>query len=257
MADGQGFKPSRLRREQQEPEKSEDSVMNCPVVSAAYYGSVEMLGAVLRSGGDVDELDRKENWRPLHAAVFTDSAEAVAYLLKHRANMDLTGPKGMTPLHLAVRDNSVETTELLLAARANPLLQDEDGRTVPELAVANNSNNSLRILDVFAAGGSSADSEAVRLEMEKKAEAQRAEEDRRNASQAATAQSCKLHSSMPLSRQVDVRLEAGSLEPAAQTPIVRSAAVGGGVTSYGSAVDPEHPNNNPELTIDDLEHMPY
>merc|ERR1719188_2052485 len=80
------------------PHAQEGSVMGYPVVAAAYYGGLPAVGAALRQGGNIDELDPAESWRPLHAATFTEQDEVVEYLLKMRATVDLPGPSQMTPL---------------------------------------------------------------------------------------------------------------------------------------------------------------
>mmetsp|Transcript_63300 Transcript_63300/g.137718 ORF Transcript_63300/g.137718 Transcript_63300/m.137718 type:complete len:245 (+) Transcript_63300:25-759(+) len=117
------------------------------VVSAAYYGSVEALGAALRQGGDIEEVDVKENWRPLHAAVFTESTDAVLYLLRMRAEVNAPGPKGQSALHMAARDNSDELVRLLVKFGADCDIIDEDGQTAEAIAT---SRGSLRVLSALA-----------------------------------------------------------------------------------------------------------
>jgi len=120
-----------------------------PVVQAAYYGDVDALLMELRSGGDVDELDPSENWRPIHAAIMTGGMDAIKYLLMQRAQVNIPGPRGMTPLHYACRDasgSSAEIAEVLMKARADPGLTDDRGETPVTLAVACDASRALRIL---------------------------------------------------------------------------------------------------------------
>jgi len=121
-------------------------------VAAAYYGSVDAIGAALRQGDDIEELDTKENWRPLHAAVFTDSADAVLYLLRMRANVNAPGPQGRSPLHMAARDNSDEIVEILLSKGADPGLLDDKGQTAASIATEHAACRALQKLQEACAG---------------------------------------------------------------------------------------------------------
>jgi len=106
------------------------------VVEAAYYGAVDVLRDALRQGGDIEEVDPAEGWRPLHAAVLTASEDAVRYLLRMRADVNAPGPHGSTPLHFATRDNASSIMDLLLKAGADLGALDDEGKT-PEVFASN------------------------------------------------------------------------------------------------------------------------
>eukprot|EP00929_Paragymnodinium_shiwhaense_P107837 TRINITY_DN74195_c0_g1_i1.p1 TRINITY_DN74195_c0_g1~~TRINITY_DN74195_c0_g1_i1.p1 ORF type:complete len:300 (-),score=66.95 TRINITY_DN74195_c0_g1_i1:2-901(-) len=283
----------RRKRDTGPPKPKQDSVMIYPVVSAAYYGGVPALGAALREGGDIDELDPKEQWRPLHAAVFTDSDDVIDYLLHHKANMNLPGPNGMTPLHLAVRDNSVVSVELLLKAKANPELTDNDGRTVWQLADANQSNKSMAMLEAFF-GGSQANEQGEQADTDAVAIARAAAYTGGQQVNAGTRTINPHFKPKPVPDYSDWKPAAeGDEQPPSASPTAEEAATEaqepageaskqptqdtgypGAVVEtsgeqppqagptqeqdagpwFGGAVDPDNPINNPDLTIDDLHH---
>mmetsp|Transcript_50009 Transcript_50009/g.88080 ORF Transcript_50009/g.88080 Transcript_50009/m.88080 type:complete len:258 (+) Transcript_50009:57-830(+) len=220
-----------------EEEQVDGSNMSCNVVNAAYYGSVDAILFELRQGGDVDELDPKEGWRPLHAAVMTESEDAAAYLIKMRATVNSAGPKGMTPLHYACRDNSADMVRILLAARADLESRDTQGKTPAELAAASGATRSLSALEGRADGST----EEVRS----------SGGDACPAPAKTTVVERPRFSSVPM-----VRLTAPTVRPHAAAPVVAEsqpvaevvgapapAAVLSTPAHYGKAVDPENEAN--------------
>lgn len=142
--------PGRWRRPIREEEAPRESCMEHVVVNAAYYGNVAAIQDALRQGADVEELDAKAGWRPLHAAVMTEMEDAVDYLLRQRADINSPGPGGLTALHIACRDESRDVLRLLLKHKADPQVADPTGRT--PLDVCGSSNRARRIMEAFAAG---------------------------------------------------------------------------------------------------------
>jgi len=136
---GRGHR-SRVESEEPEPESLE-------VVNAAYFGNADAVNAALRQGGDVEEFDAKEGWRPLHAATFTESADVVSLLIGYKADVNARGPHGRSPLHMAARDNSDEIIKILLQARADLDALDGAGRTALTLAIENNASRAIALLN--------------------------------------------------------------------------------------------------------------
>lgn len=245
------------------PVPGEQSVMAFPVVAAAYYGGLPAVGAALRQGGDIDELDPKENWRPLHAATFTEQDDVVEYLIKMRATVDLAGPSGMTPLHLAARDNSFVVADLLLRARADAALTDQDGRTAHAIAAANGSAKVTAFLDAFASG-SLEDLRAVR-EATSAVEPDIAPQSEQQAPAMPPQPVRSCISSMPVAMVHghaavnEEEHEAVTAIAVEQGSVVAEPAAKSGAGSsiwFGSAVDPDNPDNKPaDLTMDDLERI--
>jgi len=214
----------RRRREDEEPERGADSHMIYPVLSAAYYGAVDAVLSALRQGGDVEEVDPREGWRPLHAAVLTESIDVIEYLLSQRAQIDAPGPRRMTALHLACRDGSSEVARLLLSRGASTEALDEDGQTPAALAAKQGSS---AILDAVGAGAHGK-REGAELD---------AQEPEAAAPLAATKP--RLFLSAPsISKQRPPKAVAEE-DPAAG-PATAPATAGSGPAWFGSAVDPDN-----------------
>mmetsp|Transcript_86397 Transcript_86397/g.244923 ORF Transcript_86397/g.244923 Transcript_86397/m.244923 type:complete len:303 (-) Transcript_86397:45-953(-) len=126
--------------------------MSHPVIQAAYGGDDGTVMAALREGGDVDEIDEETGWRPLHAAVMTDSTEAAECLLRFGAGVNAHGPGGMTPLHIAARDNTLAMAKLLLVHGADTGALDQAGHTPAALAAESGCADSQRLLASIAEG---------------------------------------------------------------------------------------------------------
>lgn len=268
-----GLRKGRVAEEQQDegpPPAPAQSVMIYPVVAAAYYGGLPAVGAALRKGGDVDELDPSQNWRPLHAAAFTEQEDVVEYLLKMRAAVDLTGPSGMTALHLAAKDDSFAVADALLSARADASLQDQDGHNAYEIAAANSCAKVLRLLEAYSSG-SPEDIAAARLGSGDKSGHAGVAAEQGPEIVAAALGACSHISSMPVVSRVAVA-PLSAMIAASRADASGSQAEWSGISDltctssvtgsqaqatqwFGSAVDPDNPVNNPEITIDDLEHM--
>mmetsp|Transcript_25809 Transcript_25809/g.39265 ORF Transcript_25809/g.39265 Transcript_25809/m.39265 type:complete len:237 (+) Transcript_25809:65-775(+) len=105
------------------------------LVNAAFFGQLSTIVDLLREGYDIEEVDEKDQWRPIHAAVMGEHDEVVEYLLKQRAEVNAPGPKGMTPLHYACRDNSDALVRILMKGGANAGLANEEGKTPGDLCV--------------------------------------------------------------------------------------------------------------------------
>lgn len=140
--------PGRWRR----PERTDaqESKQELVIVNAAYYGNVDGIRDAMMRGGDIEEVDPKEGWRPLHAAVMTEMEEAVDYLLKQKADISSPGPKGLTALHVACRDGSTEVLRVLLKHKADVQATDPQGHTALDLCRPGSRTG--RIMEAFLAG---------------------------------------------------------------------------------------------------------
>lgn len=224
---------------------------------AAYYGNVDGIGSALQQGGDVEELDPKEQWRPLHAATFTDSVDAVRYLLRMRADANAPGPHGQSALHIAARDNSNEIVEILLKGGADPGMVDAEGRTPAALAAERGSSRTLALLPQ-STGGTAGLAAA-------EAPPQPATTATLDASTTSQRRSSFGASVTPMSGVGMLQLQAQSAAQAAQPAVAKSpdvaepagavAATGSSRSapkmSFGSAVDPDIEENNDD-GVEDL-----
>ncbi|HEV2694789.1 MAG TPA: ankyrin repeat domain-containing protein [Verrucomicrobiae bacterium] len=90
-----------------------------------------ILEALLAAGAKVDPVSPDEQeWTPLGAAVDQNFVSAVAILLKHGANPNVSNRNGVRPLHHAVY-HLVDTNifEMLFAAGADPNVRTGNGQT--------------------------------------------------------------------------------------------------------------------------------
>ena len=108
-----------------------------PLMSAAYYGNLDILKLLLERGANVKAVDRGEGGRgetALHYATRGESSriQIVETLLGSGAPVNAQDRDGRTPLMNGL--DSRELTQLLLAHDADVKLREKDGVTVLHLA---------------------------------------------------------------------------------------------------------------------------
>jgi ankyrin repeat protein len=110
-----------------------------PLKSAAWYGDLEMVQALLDYKADVNARD-DDNWIPmLSVSLGCYSAaphnipqlwpDVARLLLEHGADLNVQTDRGSTPLHIAARDMGTEFVRVLLEHGANVGAKDNKGRT--------------------------------------------------------------------------------------------------------------------------------
>ncbi|PZE86190.1 ankyrin repeat domain-containing protein [Curtobacterium sp. MCBD17_032] len=104
-----------------------------PAVRAAGHGDVGGLAMALDGfacePADVDEVDQRWGFAPLHAAAWFDRADAAAVLLTRGARPDLADAEGRTPLVLAEERGARQVAALLADAADGPSHDRDDGTT--------------------------------------------------------------------------------------------------------------------------------
>jgi ankyrin repeat protein len=103
-----------------------------PLLSfAAANNHLKMMDYLLQQGVPVDEADTSTGLTPLMVATERDRVEAIDFLLRHGANVNLQNHQGYTPLMLAVSaaQASDETLDALIGAKANINIRDHHGDT--------------------------------------------------------------------------------------------------------------------------------
>ena len=92
--------------------------------AAAERGDVGIMKAAIERGADVDVVDRRQR-TPLHAAVSSNSSEAIDLLVAAGANIEAQDAvEGSTPLHSAARKIKLEAMLTLLKHGANVHARD-------------------------------------------------------------------------------------------------------------------------------------
>ncbi len=108
-----------------------------PLSTAARFGDLDRIGALLDAGGDPNLRDAGGNrWVPLMHAVHKHQTAAARLLLQRGALAD--GPAGLTltPLQMAVASGQTDVVRLLLDHGADPRRRTPDGASLLTLAVS-------------------------------------------------------------------------------------------------------------------------
>eukprot|EP00747_Dinoflagellata_sp_TGD_P162680 gnl/TRDRNA2_/TRDRNA2_180545_c0_seq1.p1 gnl/TRDRNA2_/TRDRNA2_180545_c0~~gnl/TRDRNA2_/TRDRNA2_180545_c0_seq1.p1 ORF type:complete len:160 (+),score=31.07 gnl/TRDRNA2_/TRDRNA2_180545_c0_seq1:76-555(+) len=111
------------------PEMKEQSIL-----TGAYYGSLDMVQAAFRRGGEANEVDATDGGTPLHYAVMSDAIDVIRYIIRFDGDANIRDKKGMTALHLACRSGDAETVKALLDSKADTGIEDNSGVTPAALA---------------------------------------------------------------------------------------------------------------------------
>ena len=115
--------------------------------TALYYAvdSFHILSCLIRNGADVNR-HTNDNCTPLMKASLNRNMNAVAFLVKHGANMDQQDKNGETALHYAVNGNSSEVLYKLLSLGAS---QVHNSRGLTPLLLASNKCNISIVEDLM------------------------------------------------------------------------------------------------------------
>ena len=102
-----------------------------PLYSVAYYGDLELVGALLSHKADIKAHDRRDR-TPLHTASqggHGNGPKVVQLLLEHEADPNARTSDGETPLHHASHHGRCEVARLLLKHGADLNARTRDGST--------------------------------------------------------------------------------------------------------------------------------
>lgn len=97
-------------------------------VRAAAYGDLGGLH-LADDASDVDDVDPRWGFAPLHAAAWFDRPEMLEELLRRGATLALVDSEGRTPLTLAIDRDARRALRVLVAAGADLEARDSDGNT--------------------------------------------------------------------------------------------------------------------------------
>lgn len=98
------------------------------VVRAAAYGDLGGLH-LAEDASDVDDLDPRWGFAPLHAAAWFDRPEMLEELLRRGASIGLLDSEGRTPLTLAIDRDARAALDVLVSAGVGLEERDGDGNT--------------------------------------------------------------------------------------------------------------------------------
>jgi ankyrin repeat protein len=131
---------------------NEKSRGDYPLNTAAIFGPIEMVAALLDAGSDIEKPGR-DGLHPLHNAVVMGHKDIVALLLQKGAVVSAKDQNGRTPLvyFVANAGSDVEIAKLLLTAGADPNIEDADHWTALNYVARYTGNVALAKL-LIAAG---------------------------------------------------------------------------------------------------------
>ncbi|MFL5381430.1 MAG: ankyrin repeat domain-containing protein [Longimicrobiaceae bacterium] len=103
----------------------------------AVSGDTVAIGEALAAGAQVDSLDTRRSAngrRALNWAALANRPDAIRFLLRHGASIDMANRTGFTPLHHAAEAGSLEAVEALLAAGADAARLNAAGMSAADVA---------------------------------------------------------------------------------------------------------------------------
>ena len=127
------------------PVVSKGPVKATPLLTAAFLGNEEIVGALLRAGVSTEEAGTN-GMRPLHLAALSGQGAVVKLLLEVGANIDAVDDSGATALWRALSQGQGETARLLVSLGANINNADVAGKSPLRLAVDSREEESFQLL---------------------------------------------------------------------------------------------------------------
>ncbi|MBO4351767.1 MAG: ankyrin repeat domain-containing protein, partial [Proteobacteria bacterium] len=91
----------------------------------------EVIGMLIKAGGDVNGETKKKKYTPL---MYAKNTEVAAMLIKKGADIHAVNVDGWTPLHHAIDNNRTEIAELLIKKGADIHAKTNSGKEVADLA---------------------------------------------------------------------------------------------------------------------------
>ena len=125
-----------------------------PLMIASRYGQLDAMTFLIKQGANVN-LQDKEGETALHYAVDGSdvSCEVLSCLIENGANFDAFSNSGCTPLMKAIHNQLIQVVTYLIEHGANIDLQDKNGNTALHHAVG--VTNFCDIIDHLVTGGAS------------------------------------------------------------------------------------------------------
>ncbi|CAH3192927.1 unnamed protein product, partial [Porites evermanni] len=125
-----------------------------PLMIASRYGQLDAMSFLIKQGANVN-LQDKEGETALHYAIDRSdvSCEVLSCLIENGANFDAFSNSGCTPLMKAIHSQLIQVVTYLIEHGANIDLQDKNGNTALHHAVG--VTNFCDIIDHLVTGGAS------------------------------------------------------------------------------------------------------
>jgi quinoprotein dehydrogenase-associated probable ABC transporter substrate-binding protein len=118
---------------------------NTPLTNAVRIKSADMVAYLVEHKADVGRADG-DGWTPLMTAAWIDDGGLVEYLVSHKADLNAKNPAGLTPLGVASEYGKDIAVVALVKAGSNVNQRIGSGYTPLMLAVAGRSDRSAKAL---------------------------------------------------------------------------------------------------------------
>ncbi|XP_035289794.1 ankyrin repeat domain-containing protein 42-like [Anguilla anguilla] len=113
---------------------------------AVRAGDVKELALLVKNGADINDVDKKHKFTPLHWASHAGSLECLHWLLWHGADNTCRTPQGWTAAHVSAIRGQDACMQALAVNGANLNAQDNRGCTPAHLAAAHGHSYTLQIV---------------------------------------------------------------------------------------------------------------
>ncbi|KAG7483911.1 hypothetical protein MATL_G00043320 [Megalops atlanticus] len=125
---------------------SKEGQARMTVHDAVRTGDVKELAALVKNGADINEVDKKYKFTPLHWASHAGSLECLHWLLWHGADTTHTTAQGWTAAHIAAIRGQDACMQALSLNGADLNAKDNRGCTPAHLAAAHGHSNTLQVV---------------------------------------------------------------------------------------------------------------
>lgn len=105
---------------------------NTPLISAAYYGKIEILSMLLARNPALD-IKNDDGISALHMAVIGGNTEIAGMLINAGADKEIKDDRQRTPLLTAAANLRADIIRMLVAEGADRTAKDSDGKTASVL----------------------------------------------------------------------------------------------------------------------------
>nr|CAB3221711.1 ankyrin repeat domain-containing protein 10 [Phallusia mammillata] len=118
-----------------------------PIHWAAYFGKIDCLNGLLRTGVSVNIRTSRFKQTPAHISAFGGHPTALLELMKAGADFHARDYLGESPMHKAARVGNVECIKVLVTSGAHANICNDNGHTAGDLARMQNFIECARVLE--------------------------------------------------------------------------------------------------------------
>jgi tankyrase len=117
-------------RNKPKPKKIDQELLN-----ACYFGNIIGVKKWLKLGANVEYIEERDGWLPLHYAARWDDIKMLNMLIKAGANINGKTKSKETALHKCARWDRKDVAIILLQLGADPTIKNSDGCRASDMTV--------------------------------------------------------------------------------------------------------------------------